>query len=1041
MHVVFRERPRDAEVSIVLADWSVRESFHSIHYLNRQTVPRERYELLWIEYYGRRPPELSQELERSRSAGDVPAIDGWITLDVPEDSYYHKHLIYNAGLLAASGRIVVFCDSDAIFRPTFVEAIIDAFAREPKLVLHMDEVRGADRSHYPFDYPSIEAIETGPCINLVEGRPAGIPGPDGRPVEDQLHVANYGACMAARRSDLVAIGGADEHLDYLGHICGPYEMTFRLRNHGCVERWHESEWLYHVWHPGQAGAANYLGPHDGRHMSTTALACLESGRVLPLVENPGVRALREFRAGAVAWLPPLAQAIPVGDVNHWRLDQLGGEAEAPSRTRPASLSRGLASARSGLRILLGYSRLARRRGAARLHLFSAPPAGAGRLRRLRTIAGTARSALRDIRERRQFWERRAGEVAGALRGGPFQVVSVFGTRELAPAVAEDLDRAGLEVRKVLDERSADEDVRSLSLFAAPVVVPVLRGELQWLRELQRLGVDARRIWGADWEPGLWDDAPPPGEGPRMSVVMGPGLPPAEAETLGQRLLDAAEKPGEIEILASPEGVAAGGGSVLRACPRLRSNGPAERIATGAWIARGQVVVLLLEPVAPRVRGWDQAVLACLAGQGESPALVRLGVSRDDPGRAAIVALERRVLEEAPLILPSFYQERNVDRHLEAIFRRAAQAGDASIVDLDLPLARMGPVAQELRADRVAFLLTETERVFAARSLSLARGWRSGAVDPAPVVERIRSSQDPQISIVWAGNLARGPFRSLVQAADRELPKGAWEVLVASGSRDHPGRLCVTAAREARGRHLVFVVGAMPLPGTLEALAKATRGGAAALGGPLVEQRSDRILSAGLAFARGGEGRAIVESLFRGRPSGDAEAARRREPALLPLEGLVVSREVVLRHRAALEAASRDVDAGLLLTLELLAAGERCEYEPSLVWGIDRAAAVPARMEAPAREPGPVGQDPSGELQLETHLGSGVSGEPRLAFSSSTAPSPMAALFVATEIGYGAEDAGSQRFPVRSVAVGDAPEPAREAARTLRPALAEPVAET
>lgn len=99
--------------------------------------------------------------------------------------------------------------------------------------------------------------------------------------------------MCARRSDLIAIGGADEHIDFLGHVCGPYEMTFRLVNRGLSEVWHRHEFLYHTWHPGQAGADNYLGPHDGRQVSTTALDALTSGRVLPLLENASIRRLRE----------------------------------------------------------------------------------------------------------------------------------------------------------------------------------------------------------------------------------------------------------------------------------------------------------------------------------------------------------------------------------------------------------------------------------------------------------------------------------------------------------------------------------------------------------------------------------------------------------------------------------------------------------------------------------------------------------------------------------------------------------------------------
>jgi len=40
-------------VTIVLLDWSCRESLHSLDYLANQTIPREQYEIIWIEYYSR----------------------------------------------------------------------------------------------------------------------------------------------------------------------------------------------------------------------------------------------------------------------------------------------------------------------------------------------------------------------------------------------------------------------------------------------------------------------------------------------------------------------------------------------------------------------------------------------------------------------------------------------------------------------------------------------------------------------------------------------------------------------------------------------------------------------------------------------------------------------------------------------------------------------------------------------------------------------------------------------------------------------------
>ena len=50
MEILHRNpKPLAPAVSMILLDWSCRESFHSLDYLARQTVPREQYEIVWIE--------------------------------------------------------------------------------------------------------------------------------------------------------------------------------------------------------------------------------------------------------------------------------------------------------------------------------------------------------------------------------------------------------------------------------------------------------------------------------------------------------------------------------------------------------------------------------------------------------------------------------------------------------------------------------------------------------------------------------------------------------------------------------------------------------------------------------------------------------------------------------------------------------------------------------------------------------------------------------------------------------------------------------
>ena len=303
-----RRRP---EVSIILLDWSVRESFHLLHYLRAQTVPRDSFEVILVEYYSR----ISAAAQPY--AGDI---DTWMLLEMPDQCYYHKHLMYNAGIVMSRGTVCVFCDSDAMVRDSFVAAIAGEFERKPSIVLHIDQFRNVRRDFYPFCHPSFEDVLGPGCINHVNGKTRGLVAG-----EDPLHERNYGACMCARREDLIAIGGSDEHVDYLGHICGPYDMTFRLVNLGRRELWHESEFMYHTWHPGQAGVANYLGPHDGRHMSTTALEALTTGRIEPLVPNAAVAHLRQ---GDTFDEMPLSLLVGDDRAYNWQLKRLQPSATA-----------------------------------------------------------------------------------------------------------------------------------------------------------------------------------------------------------------------------------------------------------------------------------------------------------------------------------------------------------------------------------------------------------------------------------------------------------------------------------------------------------------------------------------------------------------------------------------------------------------------------------------------------------------------------------------------------------------------------------------
>lgn len=278
--IVCHRSPGKPRISVILIDWGVRESFHSLEYLNRQTAPRDSYELIWLEFYARKPKKL-QALVASSSA-QMPLLDKWMILGYPDHYIFHKHRLYNVGILMAEGDICVICDSDAIFQPTFIAKLIQEFDAHPNSVVHVDEVRNVNKAFYPFRYPTIDDILGPGCANWQNGTTLGL---DNSP--DMLHHANYGACMAAWRKDLLAIGGADEDIDYLGYVCGPYDLTFRLLNYGRQERWLRDEYLYHTWHPNAYGSnVDYHGPHDGYHMALLALEARGTARIRPYGMNP-----------------------------------------------------------------------------------------------------------------------------------------------------------------------------------------------------------------------------------------------------------------------------------------------------------------------------------------------------------------------------------------------------------------------------------------------------------------------------------------------------------------------------------------------------------------------------------------------------------------------------------------------------------------------------------------------------------------------------------------------------------------------------------
>lgn len=263
------------KLSIILLDWSVREHFQSLYFLQGQSVPRGQYELIWVECYKYEPvPDIVQKV-----ADKVIALN--------QRGLYHKHKAYNAGLLAATGELVCICDSDAVFPHDFVEKIASYFSPDDGSELKREILQIYQRRTESI-YPGLERINLSRIENDFTWNTW----------------ENVSACGVFRRQDMISFGGLDEHHSYRGYFCGYNELVNRMVNAGIPETWISPDTLaiWHFSHPRPVDAGSYFRQKYSMlreirsdaidYHALYAVEALISGRLLPLKENPQIHSLR-----------------------------------------------------------------------------------------------------------------------------------------------------------------------------------------------------------------------------------------------------------------------------------------------------------------------------------------------------------------------------------------------------------------------------------------------------------------------------------------------------------------------------------------------------------------------------------------------------------------------------------------------------------------------------------------------------------------------------------------------------------------------------
>ena len=258
------------KISLILLDWSCRERFHALDWLNMQDGPREQYELIWVELFNRIVPEAMEKAD--------------VVITCGQKGLYHKHIGYNIGLLHSKGKVITICDSDAVFPPDFIYSIIKSFnftddrLKDSQVLMHY---QWRSPALYPDGMRDISELQKYPWADLWP---------------------NVGACMSVTKSDAIRYGGFDEHKSFRGYICGPYDLGWRLVNSGLPEIWHDEKVaLWHFSHPDPPATYNQsfsikmwhekAYPHFDHH-ALTAVEAFSSGRLLPLKENPKIFKIR-----------------------------------------------------------------------------------------------------------------------------------------------------------------------------------------------------------------------------------------------------------------------------------------------------------------------------------------------------------------------------------------------------------------------------------------------------------------------------------------------------------------------------------------------------------------------------------------------------------------------------------------------------------------------------------------------------------------------------------------------------------------------------
>ncbi len=215
------------KISVIVYDHGYREKFHFLPCITNQTLPKDEYEVIWVEYYGKVREEVTQYETQ---------YENFKVIILNRKDLWHEGIQINEAVRQALGEVLFIIDGDVLVRPTFLESIWKEHQKESRLALYMkrynEPVPPTGQPSGIFDWDELEKI----CV--------------------YDNPRNYGACLTIHRDWFWYVGGMDESPVFASYGNLAIDMQTRLENAGMKTRFHEDEIMLHPWHPGSGHGHN-----------------------------------------------------------------------------------------------------------------------------------------------------------------------------------------------------------------------------------------------------------------------------------------------------------------------------------------------------------------------------------------------------------------------------------------------------------------------------------------------------------------------------------------------------------------------------------------------------------------------------------------------------------------------------------------------------------------------------------------------------------------------------------------------------------------